>query len=219
MADRTWERFKKKISKTVKKNVPTRLVSSLGRPVWMSCDIMAAIKRKKRLWRRDRGRGISEEYKEMEKRVKNMIRNAKRKYEKKLADSKSGNNRQFYAYVKRKTKSRPTIGPLKDKDKKVITDDGEMAGLLNKFFSSVFTREEGAVPDAVDMDTDNLENITFTAWKVRKKIQKLRPAAAAGPDEIGPRLLQELKQEVAEGLALIYRKSMDSGTWTGGVQM
>jgi hypothetical protein len=47
---------------------------------------------------------------------------------------------------------------------------------------------------------------------VRKKIQKLRPAAAAGPDEIGPRLLQELEQEVADGLALIYRKSMDSGT-------
>jgi hypothetical protein len=85
-----------------------------------------------------------------------------------------------------------------------------MAGLLNELFS--FTREEGAVPDAADMDTDNLENITFTAWKVRKKIQKLRPAAAAGPDEIGPRLLQELEQEVAEGLALINRKSMDSGT-------
>jgi hypothetical protein len=87
-----------------------------------------------------------------------------------------------------------------------------MAGLLNEFFSSVFTREDGAVPDAADMDTDNLENISFTAWKVRKKIQKLRPAAAAGPDEIGPRLLQELEQEVAEGLTLIYRKSMESGT-------
>jgi hypothetical protein len=36
-----------------------------------------------------------------------------------------------------------------------------------------------------DMDTDNLENISFTDWKVRKKIQKLRPAAAAGPDETG----------------------------------
>jgi hypothetical protein len=41
-----------------------------------------------------------------------------------------------------------------------------MAGLLNEFFSFVFTREEGAVPDAADMDTDTLENITFTAWKV-----------------------------------------------------
>jgi len=210
-ADRMWEKFKNKLSSTIKKNVPTRQISSRGRPVWMSSDIMAAIKRKKRLWRRDRGRGISEEYKEMERKVKNMIRNAKRRYEKKLADSKSGNNRQFYAYVKRKTKSRQTIGPLKDKNKKVITDDEEMAGLLNNFFSSVFTREEGAVPAAADMDTDTLENITFTAWKVRKKIQKLRPAAAAGPDEIGPRILQELEQEVAEGLTLIYKKSMDTG--------
>jgi hypothetical protein len=69
-ADWMWERFKKKISKTVKKNVLTRLVSSRGRPVWMASDIMAAIKKKKRLWRKDRGRGISKEYKEMEKRVK-----------------------------------------------------------------------------------------------------------------------------------------------------
>jgi len=104
----------------------------------MTNEILAAIKKKKRPWRRDRARGISEEYREMERKVKNLIRHAKRKYEKKLANTKGGGNRQFYAYVKRKTKSKATIGPLKDKNKKVITDDEEMAVLLNDFFSSVF---------------------------------------------------------------------------------
>jgi hypothetical protein len=37
-----------------------------------------------------------------------MIRAAKRNFEKRLANEKSGNSRPFYAYVKKKTKSRST---------------------------------------------------------------------------------------------------------------
>jgi len=46
---------------------------------------------------------------------------------------------------------------------------------------------------------------------VRKKIQKLRPGAAPGPDAIGPRLLKELENELVEGLTMIFRKSVDTG--------
>ena len=45
------------------------------------------------------------------------------------------------SYVKNKTESRSSIGPLKHY-KTTITDDAEMATLLNNFFSSVFTRED-----------------------------------------------------------------------------
>jgi len=148
----------------------------------------------------------------MDKKVKNLIRNAKRRFEKRLADPKEGNNKQFYAYVKRKTKSRAAIGPLKDKNKKIVTEDEDMAVILNEFFSSVFTREEGEVPAAEDRGAGSRENINITSWKVRKKIRKLRQTSAAGPDEIGPRLLQELENEVVEGLTLIYKRSLNSGT-------
>jgi hypothetical protein len=57
-----------------------------------------------------------EEYREADKKVKNMIWTAKRNYEKRLANEKGSSNRPFYAYVKKKTKSRSTIGPLKDKE-------------------------------------------------------------------------------------------------------
>ncbi len=69
-------------------------------------------------------------------------RSAKRKFEKKLADGYSGNSRPFYSYIKKKTKSRPSIGPLKDKKEKVVTEDQEMAEVLNEFFSSVFLQEK-----------------------------------------------------------------------------
>jgi hypothetical protein len=209
--NRMWETLRRKVDKAVKKHVPTRLQSCRGRPMWMTREIMAALSRKKKMWRKVKGSGITDEYRKLDKEVKKKIRNAKRGFEKKLADG-NGNSRQFFAYVRKKTKSRPTVGPLRDKNKKVVTEDEDMATLLNEFFSSVFSRDEGEPPEAEEMETSSLENISITAWKVKKKIRNLKPTAAAGPDEIGPRLLQELENEVAEGLAIIFRRSMDTGT-------
>ena len=52
----------------------------------------------------------------------------------------------------------------------------------------------------------------MTTRKVKEKIRKLRRGAAAGPDNIGPTLLQELVDEVASPLASIMRKTMEDGS-------
>jgi len=52
------------------------------------------------------------------------------------------NNRKFARYIKSKTKSKTTVGPLLSADKQIITDEREIAEELNKFFSSMFTRED-----------------------------------------------------------------------------
>ena len=82
------------------------------------------------------------EYKRIEKEVSNKIWNAKRKLEKDLVSGPDKNNRNFARYVKTKTKSRTTVGPLITKDKRVLTEEKDMAEELNKFFSSVFTRDD-----------------------------------------------------------------------------
>ena len=46
---------------------------------------------------------------------------------------------QIYAYVKQRTKSRPSIGPLKDRAGRVVQEEREMAEVFNEFFSSVFS--------------------------------------------------------------------------------
>ncbi len=51
-------------------------------------------------------------------------------------------------YVKSKTKSRTTVGPLITEDKKVLTEEKDMAEELNSFFASVFTKEDlSQIPD------------------------------------------------------------------------
>ena len=136
-----WTTVKKKILDAVKKKVPMRKVKQGGRAAWMTRELMAAVRKKKRMWEEAKETGRREEYKEYDKKVRGMIRRAKSKFEKKLADG--GNSRPFYSYIKKRNKGRPAVGPLKDSNQRTVTEDGEMAEVLNEFFSSVFTREEG----------------------------------------------------------------------------
>ena len=67
------------------------------------------------MWRKAKTGVIVESYKEVEKKVRNMIRHAKKKYEKKLLeggnDSKA--RRKFFSYIKRRTKTCSTVGPFR----------------------------------------------------------------------------------------------------------
>ena len=181
-----------------------------GKAVWMTRTIMAAVRKKKRMWETAKETGRMEEYRQYDKKVRRMIREAKNKFEKKIADG--GNSKAFYAYIKKKSKGRSAVGPLKNEKQEIVTDDGEMANLLNDFFSSVFTRENGAqTPPAEATDAPAMSRVRITEWEVRKKIRRLRQEAATGPDEMGPRLLQELENELAKPLTAIFRASMETG--------
>ena len=214
--EEAWTAFTGRIQQAVGKHVPVRRKRNQNRPAWLSTDILRAIRKKKRLWTKAKSGEQVDEYNKVEKDVRRMIRNAKRKYEKKLAEGgcKDGvQKRRFYAYVKQRTKTRPAIGPLKNSEGQILREDKEMASLFNGFFSSVFTREDTAnVPEPQQMRMDNvLSDIQVTRKKVSDKIRKLRKGAAAGPDMIGATVLQELVDVVSSPLATIMRKSLDKG--------
>ncbi len=62
----------------------------------------------------------------------------------------------------------------------------------------------------MDMDS-TLETVRFTVREICRKSQNLRAEAASGPDRIGPKILQELREELPPGLAYIFNKSMEEG--------
>jgi len=53
--------------------------------------------------------------------------------------------------------------------------------------------------------------ITVVVDTARNKLQRLRPDKAAGPDNIPPRLLCELSEELCHPLSVIVQKSLDKG--------
>jgi Reverse transcriptase (RNA-dependent DNA polymerase)/Endonuclease-reverse transcriptase len=212
-AVQAWENLKAKIQEVVAECVPLRRRRNGNRPPWMSQEIMRAIRRKKRLWARDKNRPDKTEYKEQEKKVRNLIRNGKRKFEKRLADGGQSNKRPFYAYVKSRTKTRQSVGPLRTENGEKVADNLSMAGLLNETFGRAFTRENTAnVPDPDQQHHGpELRNLRVTTRDVIFKIKRLRREAAAGPDGIGPAILLETCKEIAPVLASIFNKSIESG--------
>ena len=56
-----------------------------------------------------------------------------------------------------------------------------------------------------------LRNTWISTEKVKRKIKDLKPHGAAGPNGIRPKLLQECVSEIAPVLAMIGRKSLNSG--------
>jgi hypothetical protein len=85
-----------------------------NKPAWLSREIFKAIRKKKRPWKQVKNSRITDKYKSMEKEVNNMMRNAKKRCEKKLAECNDGNKIPFLSYIKLQIQSRPTMGPLKD---------------------------------------------------------------------------------------------------------
>ena len=70
----------------------------------------------------------------------------KKKFEKKLAKEAKKRPKMFYSYLRSKTANRSSVGPLKDENEEVVSNDTGMAIILNNFFASVFTTENDQLP-------------------------------------------------------------------------
>jgi Reverse transcriptase (RNA-dependent DNA polymerase)/Endonuclease-reverse transcriptase len=216
-AEQAWCTLRDRIHALVDRYVPERRRRNHNRPPWLTRDILRAIRKKKRLWRQAKeGQNVTE-YKAAEKAVKNQIRNAKRKFERDIAKgcgSEQANKKRFFSYIKKKTKSRPGIGPLKDGGGRTVQEDGEMAELLNRFFSGIFTREDVTnIPDPEPTNCrQELSGVNITVRAVKDKIKRLRVDGAAGPDRIGPLLLKRLVEEIAWPLTRVMRASLREGS-------
>jgi hypothetical protein len=93
-----------------------------------------------------------------------------------------------------------------------VSDNKEMACILNDFFSSVFTKEDKENLPQKERETNvQISEVTVTREEIMKKIYKLRKDSAPGPDGIHPILLKETKYEISKPLCIIFEQSLQSG--------
>jgi hypothetical protein len=179
----------------------------------MTGEILRLIRKKRRLWKKAKNGQNVEDYEEVVRQVRSKIRTAKRLMEKKLAADKTANKKPFFNYIRKRTRFKDTVGPLKAANEELIKDLADMAEELNKCFSDVFTREDTTrVPEPQHQRTrSKIHNVFITTQKVRSQIKKLKPTGAAGPDGITTQLLQQCVDELSPVLATFYRKSINEG--------
>jgi len=98
--EEAWGRLREKLDKLVETNAPKTKIRS-NYTSWMTRDLMREVRRKRKLWKKAKNGTVEdrEHNREAERKVRNFIRNAKRKEEKRLASEKGRNSKPFYNYT------------------------------------------------------------------------------------------------------------------------
>ncbi len=211
-----WEYFKTVMLDGIKKYVPLKKRSdNLNRPAWITKKVISLSRQKSRrfaIYCSDRTEENLQIYKKVEKNCRKAVRNAKRKFERKIASS--SNKKQFNSYLKSKTKTKTGVGPLIN-DKKVVTDAKEMSDILNSYFASVFVSDDanGNTPPTTEKDYEiPLNLIIVTKLMIAEKIDNLKNTNSCGPDNIPTPILKKFKDYITGPLAILFNKSLRSGT-------
>ena len=125
-------------------------------------------------------------------------------------------SKAFFKYIRGKEQDRTSVGLLRKSTGRVISDEGEMAGLLNRYFSSNFTQEQsGELLIAVSIDQGSekglLQKIQVGVEEVKEQLGNLRVDKAPGSDNMHPRVLMEVAEQVSEMLTDIFNISLELG--------
>lgn len=103
---------------------------------------------------------------------------------------------------------------LKGEDGSRVEDDNSKADILNRYFCSVFTEEEegnGSEGSTRGENGAEMDTSPFTRERVLKELEVIRVDKAMGPDGVHPRVLKELREVVAEPLAILFSQSLETG--------
>lgn len=174
--------------------------------------IRKQLNKKRMLWRNCRSQPLNNIVKQkyLKKQIdcRHLLYNYELENEKRIIES--GNSGRFYKYVNKKL-SRPSgVGSLLDKDCKLLSDNLAKANLLNNYFASVCTVDDGTLPEFDNRVSENvfIDTVCFKPEIVFRCIRMLKPKSSAGPDGIPTRVLKKLASSISLPLSELFTSFM-----------
>ena len=207
--------FYENINTVIDQTIPeTSTTKKRSKPIWMDYYCQKLVEQKYRAWKRysySRRREDYLKYCQIRNKIPRCVRYAKRKFEQGVAMDAKVNPKSFWKYVKSKSHTRTGIGNIKDQNDNIVTDDTDKAEIFNSYFSSVFTIENNEVPNFECRCDFQLCDIVITVDKVRQLLKCINSSKSVGPDNVHPRFLKELANELALPVCIIFNKSLSEG--------
>ena len=217
--DSIWMELKSELLNIRNEFVP-KLTRNKNKCKWVNREVVTCRRAKKKAWNRyvNSGRNLQlyQQYVIKRRQCAAVNKKAKEDFETKLADNIKQDCKSFYAYINSKQRSRAKIGPLKDSTGNIITDDKQTADLLNKYFVSVFTKEDLTnIPEPVKIfvggsNNEGINKIEISEEMVYNKLTEINVNKCIGVDDLHPKLLYELRGELVKPLCALFNLSLET---------
>ena len=217
--NKVWTEYKNKFMLLQNTYIPLRNKNLINKnkTEWYGPTIGRVLRHRNMLYKRKKATNNTEtaaQYNTARREVKKLIRQEKRKYEINVATNAKDDPKKFYKYINNNKHIKSGIGPLLNEDGETITDDKLMTNTFNDYFSSVFTK-----PNNNRVNTNNLIKsnheipvLKVTEKQVLKKIEKMKINKSPGPDNFYPRILKNVKNNIAKHLTTMFNLSLQQGT-------
>ena len=141
-----------------------------------------------------------------------MIRSSQAQFDQSLMTKLRLNPKALYSYVRDKSKIRSTISQLEKIDGTLTNCREESAEILNRFFESVFTKEDpNTVPTFTPVVGTSLVDIHITETDVYNELLSLKPNKVPGPDQLHLQVIKNCASSLTRPLFLLFTHSLDSG--------
>ena len=117
-----------------------------------------------------------------------------------------------YLYINSQKKIPKVFPPLKKRQGSGLAQsDLEKAIEFNGQFTDVFTKSEHSQVPLLDRSVPSTEDIVVTKEGVTKFLKGMNPSKALGPDELHPRVLNEVATDLGPVFAHLFQQSIDKG--------
>jgi hypothetical protein len=217
-----WDSLESYIKHQMEKHIPSRKARSHKQKPWVTRDLITLMHRRDRAykkWKQTHSEDSMIKFRQLRSLAQRKLREAHRSYTDlifNLVDpddfDKQAANKRFWTYVKSKKKDSCSTAPLR-KNGVLISDAAGKAQILNDQYCSVFTQEDlHSIPVLGPSPHPSLPELEVTSEGVKCLLLGLNPSKAAGPDQISPRILKEIANELAKPLAEVFQHSISSGT-------
>ena len=172
--DKIWLALKSELLNLRNEFVP-KLKRNKNKCKWVNREVVACRRAKKKAWNRyvKSGKNVQlyQQYVIKRRQCAAVNKKAKEDFETKLANNIKQDSKSFYAYIRSKQRCKAKIGPLKDSTGTIITDDKLTADRLNKYFVSVFTKEDLLnIPEPDQIFVGNMYNEGLTRIEINEEL-------------------------------------------------
>ena len=230
--DVIWRNFKEIVLEVVENIVGYKTIKKKrkrGDP-WWSEEIKKSIEEKKKLYKKTLDKSVREEertrrveeYKACKNRVKQEIRESKRKVReecgRKLGEAYGENKKLFYQMVRegRGERKKENIKEIKDENGNMIKDSEDIKKRWGKYFENLMNvnSREQAMISCMGMEGDGRrpkQQQKISIKEVKKALQKLKGGKSPGVDGITAEMLKYGGEMVVKWMHLICTLAWEKG--------